>query len=222
MLRGHADVALRRDRPPEAYRQTLALLRDEVDGMVETVRGLLALARLDAQEGALDREPVELGRLAREEAEVLRGRADQSGLGLEIECEPVWVTAHPELLREVLRNVLDNAVKYTEEGGITVRVERDAEAGRVVVDDTGPGIPPEHRLLATDRFWRSDAVQHLPGSGLGLTLAARVLREHDGRLHIGESPSGGARVVAELPACSAPDRRRGGPVAPSLEEAPTR
>ena len=167
VLRGHVDVALRREREPEAYRETLRLLGSEVDGMVETVRGLLALARLDASGAALDTEPVDLAALAVAEADAVRGRAEAKGLALHVHAEPTSARGHPGLLRDVTRNLLDNAIKYTDAGRIDLYV--GARGGEVclVVEDTGPGIAPEHEAHVADRFWRADGVQHLPGKRHG-------------------------------------------------------
>ena len=200
VLRGHVEVALRREREPEAYRQTLRLLDDEVGGMVRTVRGLLALARLDASAEPLASEPVDLAALARDEAEALRPAAEARGLALGLHApEPAPALGHPDLLREAVRTLLDNAVKYTPEGHVAVATgTRDGHAW-LAVEDSGPGIAPQHRPHAADRFWRAPDVQHLPGSGLGLALADRVARTHGGTLTLGDAETGGLRAVLSLP-----------------------
>ena len=199
VLLGHIEVALRRDREPDAYRKTLRLLLAEVDGLIHTVRGLLALARLDAED-ALATEPVDLAALTHTEAEALRSQAERKGLTLTVDAAAVCVEGHPDLLRDVVRNLIDNAVKYTEAGGVVLSVHAEDGTARLVVSDTGPGIAPEHIDRVTDRFWRADGVQHLPGSGLGLALVARIVERHGGRLRVGAGPDGGARVEVALPA----------------------
>lgn len=198
ILRGHLEVSLRRDRDPEAYRATLRVLLGEVEGLIHTVRGLLALARVDA-EGRLATEPVDLASIARPVAEAFRSTAEAAGLTLDIATESVAVDGHPDLLRDVVRNLVDNAVKYTDAGCVAVTVSRVDGHARLVVEDTGSGIASEHADRVTDRFWRSDAVQHVPGSGLGLALVARIVERHGGRLEVGAS-LGGARVSVVLPA----------------------
>lgn len=199
VLRGHVDVALRRERSPEAYRETLRLLRDEVDGMVETVRGLLTLARLDASGADLDTEPVDLAALACAEAEALRPRAEAKGLALHIHATPTPTRGHPGLLRDVARNLLDNAIKYTDAGRVDLHVGARGGRACLAVEDTGPGIAPEHEAHVADRFWRADGVQHMPGSGLGLALVSRVAERHGGSLEVGAAASGGARLSVALP-----------------------
>ncbi len=197
VLRGHVEVALRRERTPEAYRATLRLLLGEAVGMAQAVRGLLALARLDAGTG-LPTETVDLAEIARDEAEAVRAHAEAKGLRLTVHTQPAPVCGHADLLRDVARNLLDNAVKYTDAGSVAVSVTAYGAEVRLAVDDSGPGIADADR--ATDRFWRADAVQHLPGSGLGLALARRIAETHGGRLVLSASAAGGARVEARFPA----------------------
>lgn len=205
VLRGHVEVALRREREPEAYRQTLRLLDAEVDGMVRTVRGLLALARLDASAEPLATEPVDLAVLARDEAEALRPIAEARGLALGFHAAaPALVLGHTDLLREAVRTLLDNAVKYTPEGHVAVAVGTREGRAWVAVEDSGPGIPPEHRAHAADRFWRAPGVQHLPGSGLGLALAARVAQTHDGWLTLDGAKPHGLRAILAMPTVASP------------------
>src|SRR5690606_23074388 len=124
VLLGHVDVALRRERDPATYRETLRLLRDEIERLTRTVRGLLALARLDRSGQALEMAPVALARLAEAEVEAVRPAAEARGLALRLTAEaPGTVLGHEPLLRDVVRNLLDNAVKYTEAGEVAVRVE---------------------------------------------------------------------------------------------------
>ena len=203
VLRGHIEVALRRDRDPEAYRQTLGLLGDEVDGMVRTVRGLLALSRLDAGAEPLATERVDLAAIARDEAAAARPLAEARGLALGVHAEGrVLAEGHPDLLREAVRTLLDNAIKYTPSGHVAVAVGTRGREAWVAVEDSGPGIAPEHRPLATDRFWRGADVHHLPGSGLGLALADRVARSNGGRLSLDGAEPHGLRAVLSLPAAS--------------------
>ena len=202
VLLGHIDVALRRERAPEAYRETLHVLREEADELIRTVRGLLSLARLESAPRAL--EPVDVARIAHEEAEAARPHAEAKGLALTVDADAgARVRGHPALLRDAARNLLDNAVKYTESGAVRVRVQRRDGHVTLVVEDTGPGIAAEHLPHVTGRFWRADAVQHLPGSGLGLSLVEQVAAHHGGRFVLHSEPGAGTRAEIELPAGAA-------------------
>ena len=199
VLLGHLDVALRRDRPAEAYRETLRVLRTEAEEMVRTVRGLLTLARLEG--AALPPERVDVSQIARDEAATARPHAEAKGLVLTVSADaPALVSGQPALLREALRNLLDNAVKYTDSGKVHVRVLSENGHVTLAVEDTGIGIAPEHLPRVTGRFWRADGVQHLPGSGLGLSLVEQVAAHYGGALRVRSEAGAGTQAELVLPA----------------------
>ena len=199
VLLGHIEVALRRERTPEAYRETLHVLHGEADDLIRTVRGLLSLARLEVAPRAP--EEVDLGLIAREETEALRPRAEAKGLPVALDAPADGrVMGDPVLLRDAVRNLLDNAVKYTEAGGIRVGVHRHDGEVTLTVEDTGVGIAPEHLDRVTSRFWRAADVQHLPGSGLGLSLVEQVATYHGGRFRVISTLGAGTRAALSLPA----------------------
>ncbi|MEP0546900.1 MAG: ATP-binding protein [Rhodothermales bacterium] len=198
VLLGHVEVALRRERSTEAYRETLRVLQAEAEGLVRTVRGLLALARSEGP--SAPHEFVDLGLLAHEEADAVRPQAEAKGLALTVSAEAgVRVMGHPTLLREAAQNLLDNAVKYTNAGEVRVGVQRRDGHVAFAVEDTGVGIAPELLPHVTARFWRADGVQHLPGSGLGLPLVEQVATYHGGRFRIDSEPGVGTRAEMLLP-----------------------
>lgn len=198
VLLGHIEVTLRRERDPDAYRETLRILRQEAEAMIRTVRGLLTLARLERARGAS--EPVDLAQIAHDEAEAARPRAQQKGLALTVDAESdAAVRGHPALLREAVRNLLDNAIKYTETGEVHIGLHQANGDVTLAVEDTGIGMVPEQVPHAARRFWRADDVQHLPGSGLGLALVDQVAAHHGGRLHLHSQPGAGTRAELTLP-----------------------
>jgi two-component system sensor histidine kinase BaeS len=115
---------------------------------------------------------------------------------------PVWVEADPDRLRQVLGNLLTNAVRYTDTGGhVLVRVrERGAEAV-LTVRDTGVGMTPEDLLRVFDRFWRADPARQRAtgGTGLGLTIAHRIVTDHGGRIEVNSRPHIGTTFAVHLP-----------------------
>lgn len=181
--------------------QALAALRGDVDRCTSLLENLLMLARLDPHApGGLECTTVALPALIEavlaDAAAAIQAHTAQVRLALPVDT--VW--AHPPLLHAALRNLLDNALRY---GGQGVNVQIDAEPHatgvRLWVRDDGPGVSPADRKRLTQRFFR--VLGHdAPGSGLGLSIVARIVRLHDGRLDFAAGPQGrGLAVSIELP-----------------------
>lgn len=206
-LQGHVELALRRERDAESYRETLRLLDRKLGGLAQTLRALLTLTRLDPA-GDLERKPVNLADLAAREAEPLRDTATEKGIELSVTTDGhAWVLGQPDLLQKAIRNLIDNAVKYTPQGEveITVRPTGDEQVS-FTCTDTGIGMTEEECSEATRRFYRGDgAGQVAEGSGLGLALVRRIIEKHGGTLHLDSAPGEGTRVTVRLPAASPPD-----------------
>ena len=177
-----------------------------MDRATRLVEQLLALARHDAA-ARTAAVPVDLAALARQA--VLGGAAEAQARGIRLEHAgdaPVLVHGQPDALAVLLRNLVDNALRYTPEGG-TVRVQagQGADGGaELAVEDSGPGIPPAERQRVLDRFYRvPGAPGH--GSGLGLAIVQAVARRHGAQLRVQASPGlGGARLAVAWPAASHP------------------
>ncbi len=200
VLRGHVEIALRRARSPEAYRETLRLLDTRLSELTRTVRALLMLARLDRSD-ALPTERIDLAALVREEGEAFAHGARERGLALTIEANgEAWIDGQPDLLREIVRNLLDNALKYTTEGRVEVRVT-GGDPVVLSVADTGPGIAPEYAPLVWNRFFRVPGVQRVQvgGSGLGLSIVRQIVLRHGGNVSVASEPGTGARFEVRLP-----------------------
>ncbi|GIV57126.1 MAG: two-component sensor histidine kinase [Rhodothermaceae bacterium] len=199
ILQGNIDVALRRERSPEAYRQTLITLRHELTHLTALVRNLLTMARLDREHQVLPRQPVDLGALAARVAATFEPVLNAKGIALELTLDnAVTVYGQPDLLERVVHNLMDNAAKYTEAGQVSVSVRRQGDRALLCVADTGPGIPETALPDVMRPFFRA-APPDTPGSGLGLTLAERVVRLHGGCLTLAPRPGGGTRACVTLP-----------------------
>ncbi len=202
VLRGHVDVALRRQREPEDYRQTLGLIRRKIDHLVTMVQSLLTLARLAQDEHEQTKKPVDIIPIIRHEVSHTRTAARNKGLDVRLETvDTAVVEGHEEMIRELLSNVLDNAVKYTDAGEITVRVRRLAEDLELRIADTGIGIEPEAIPHVADRFYRSRSAdaRGIDGSGLGLSLVQQIVDWHGGTFEIDSIPAEGTIVTIRLP-----------------------
>jgi signal transduction histidine kinase len=206
-LQGHVELALRRERDADSYRETLRLLDRKLGGLVQTLRALLTLTRLD-RAGSLEREPVNLADLAAREAESFRDPANEKGIDLSVTADSdAWVLGQSDLLQKAVRNLIDNAVKYTPEGQVEVKVHPTGdEQVSLTCTDTGVGMTEAECSEATRRFYRGDgAGQVAEGSGLGLALVQRIIEKHGGTLHLDSAPGEGTRVTVVLPAASSTD-----------------
>ena len=202
-LRSEAEVALRREREPEAYRETLGRVVEDVAEMTGTVRGLLQLARAESLSRSADAR-LDLGDLVRQRAERVRAEADAKGVALGVDVEPgVRLAAEAAPLAEVVDNLVGNAVKYTPPGGrVSVRLTHADGTARLKVEDTGPGFDAATCERLFDRFFRADTpeVQAEPGSGLGLAIVKAIVEGYGGTVGCGSpGPGRGATFWAELP-----------------------
>ena len=203
VLRGHVDVALRRPREAEDYQETLALARRKIGHLIGTVEGLLTLARLDQAAPPDPADRVDLAQLVRSEGASFQDAASERGINLTVDARTqAPVGGKSEMLREVIVNLIDNAIKYTPDGAVDVRVHDTGDAVILTVADTGVGMTKAERAQATDRFFRAASVNTLAveGSGLGLALVDQIVQWHNGTLTIDSAPDEGTTVTVRLPA----------------------
>jgi two-component system, OmpR family, sensor kinase len=196
-IRGQLEVLAHSAAPDAAeVRRVEKLALAEMARVERLVEDLLALARLDEGVGPSLQE-LSADSFLRE----LIGASDK---GVEVgELAEGSLRADPNLIAQVLRNLIDNARRHAGAGGrVTVSSAAVPGALRVRVDDDGPGIPPGEHERVFDRFHRTEAARDRAsgGSGLGLGIARSILASHGGRIWIEDSPLGGARVSFELPA----------------------
>ncbi len=200
VMRAEIDVSLRADELPPSAREVLESNREEVDRMIAAVEDLMTLARSDEQRLRLSPAPVELQSLASSAVERLAPHAGRRGVSLIAEGPPTTVRADSAVLAQVLRNLIDNAVKFGPEGGrVTVRTWRTPTEGGVTVEDEGPGIPEQLRERVFERFFRVDSSRDRAsgGSGLGLAIVRELVLAQGGRIEVlSREPSGSAFTVA--------------------------
>jgi signal transduction histidine kinase len=199
------DVALRKPRTAEQYKQTLEDCRGitkQLGGLVERV---MTLAYLDAGQATVNDAPTDAAHLAADCAAVIRPLAESHGLTFRVFAdEPAELTTDADKLREVMINLLHNAVEYNRPGGdITLSVQPD-EAGRVVVAvaDTGIGMTPEVRGKIFERFYRADPSRTATGvhAGLGLAIVKEYVDRLGGTISVESEPDRGSTFRVSLPA----------------------
>lgn len=184
-LRNRLETALIDDMSEATARETLVQTVEEVDSVLATFNAILRLSRLDAgAEGRLVR--FDMHEMLMEIADLYEPACEDAGLKFESEISHhLYVLGDRELLAQAISNLLDNAIKYTPEGGtITFRALRTSDQVDIIVSDTGPGIPEAMRDRAKERFFRLDEARTQSGSGLGLALVDSVADLHKGQLDL--------------------------------------
>jgi heavy metal sensor kinase len=203
LMRTELDSALARNREPAEYRRVLLEMQHEVEHMARMVDRLLMLARFDA--GALHPAitSVDVADTLYEAAARWRSEAQKKSVSIEVDApETGQAKADPDLLRRVLDNLLDNAVRHTPDGGeVRLKAEPDGGGWRLDVHDGGPGVPVDARPLLFQRFARPDGHRQRTngGAGLGLALSQAIAEAHGGSLVLVENGAAGALFRLTLP-----------------------
>jgi two-component system OmpR family sensor kinase len=207
ILCGETEVALaKKDRTEEEYRETLQILADESKRLKRIVEDLFTLARADAGQYPLSYTDFYLDELVADCAKNVRTLATARHIA--ITCEPngeALIRADEGLVRRMLLNLLDNAIKYTPPGGsVILRIEDLGDFYHLSVTDSGPGIPAALHSRVFERFFRVDAArsrkeQDGGGAGLGLSIGAWIANAHNGKLALTRSSSEGSAFTAVLP-----------------------
>jgi signal transduction histidine kinase len=198
-MRGAAEIALL-GADPAAAREALADCVEESERVLSLLNALLDVTEAEAGLMRLDRSPTDLAHMAAELVDAYSLTAEEKSLRLEIQApSPVVVDVDPVRMRQVIANLLDNAVKYTPPGGqVGVRVDFEGDAARIEVRDNGPGVPEEERTKVWTRLYRGDRSRGQRGLGLGLSVVKAVVEAHRGQVVVEGNPGGGARFVVRV------------------------
>lgn len=210
ILRGESEVALsQKARSPEEYRESLDVMHHEAERLTRIVEDLFTLTRADAGQYPLKMSDFYLDELVAECVHSARTLAQAKKISLTFDGAPESpIHADESLVRRMLMNLLDNAIKYTPDfGRVTVSCHRNGKEYGVNIADTGCGIPAELRPRIFERFFRADkARSHAQndggGAGLGLAISRWIAEAHHGRLELTSSDSTGSTFSAYLPAGS--------------------
>jgi two-component system, OmpR family, sensor histidine kinase BaeS len=190
----------------EPTAEDLGSLRDEVLRLARMVDDLQRLASAEAAVLQLMPVPADLAAIAQAAADRLADSFDAAGITLRRRLAEVQVLCDQRRIQEVTTNLLTNALKFTPPGGTVVLETRpqepDKEQALLRVSDTGIGIPAEDLPRVSDRFFRSQRTAGIAGSGIGLTIAAEIVRAHHGTMNIAGKPEGGTQVTVTLPVAS--------------------
>ena len=164
---------------------------EEADQMLATFNALLRIARIETRQRRHAFERVNVATVGNDVADLYAPVAESRGITLRHSGIEAPVDGDADLIFQSLANLLDNAVKYTPEGGaVTLHVTSDDDTVTVLVADSGPGIPPEEREAVLRRFYRLEPARNAPGSGLGLSLVAAVAELHEATLELEDNAPG--------------------------------
>ena len=189
-LQATAESAMSQFELSSPGRRVLERVTSEVDRMRSTLDALLRIAL--AETGTVAREPVDLSELVESMVELYAPVGEERGIKIDSEVEAgAQIQGSRQLLAQALANLLDNAIKYTQDGGhIRVQLRSSSGAFEVVVADNGPGIPADKREVVLGRRVRLDEARKFPGSGLGLSLVAAVTKLHGAKLLLEDAEPG--------------------------------
>lgn len=185
----------------EAYRDALEGASDKIDEVLATFEALLRIGQLEAGANLTVFHPVDVSQLAAAVVEAFRPSAEDSDRRLTLaSAKPARVLGDRSLITQLVANLVENALIHTPAGStVEVRVETLGDGVRLIVEDDGPGVPPDLRTAIFRRFYRVERSRTTPGSGLGLSLAAAVARAHGGVIRA-EDAEPGLRIVVDFPA----------------------
>jgi signal transduction histidine kinase len=190
-----------RELTPEQRESFLALIDHETNRLAELVTDVLDTSRIESGQFSYSFADVDVGALVQESAAAAESGQDEVKIRSQVHRPLPLVRGDRDRLRQVLSNLLDNAVKYSP-AGEEVEVEAHVEDGRISVEvrDHGPGVAREHQALIFEKFGRVSGEHAKPGTGLGLFIARSIAQAHGGSLEVHSGPGYGAAFTLELPA----------------------
>ena len=216
-IRSSVEVTLAAERSPEAYRELLEDIIEEGAALETLVNQLLLISESEPDRERRDWEPTALDEVVAKAVDMFRGVAETREMTLAVDrLDRTAVLGNRVHLRQVVNNLLDNAIKYTPPGGsVRVRLEQPAggESVRLSVADDGPGIEPHNVLSIFDRFFRTDRARsrdETHGAGLGLSICKSVVESHRGTIRCESHVGRGTTMIVVLPALDGEQHRENG------------
>lgn len=192
---------LREQLPEGDARRLLDTISRSTEMMERLIRDLLDVTMIESEGLTIERGPVDPAELVREAVQLQQPLARESGITLDAEVQGPLPTleADRERLLQVFQNLIDNALKFTPDGGrVTVSAAGDTDGVRFVVRDTGSGIAPEQLPYLFDRFWQAQKGAGA-GAGLGLAIARGIVEAHGGRISAESIPGRGTSIIFTIP-----------------------
>ena len=194
-------TALNRERDAASYRQTVEVCQRAAQRMRKLIESLLALARFDAGQEVMQRQPFDLSKVAADCVADVLPLAEARGVKIMAELSPLEITGDSGRLAQVVTNLLTNAIQYNQpDGEVRVKLESPAGLAVLTVTDTGQGIAPENLPAVFGRFYRADPSRTGAGnSGLGLAICKAIVEAHGGTIEVASGEAAGTTFTVRLP-----------------------
>lgn len=181
----------------EDYQHRIILSTKQLSGLSDNI---LKLSKLDNQSISIERQPYKLDEQIRESILTFHSQWVEKNLTMTIDLDSVMYNGNEDLLGQVWTNLLDNAIKYNEDGGqIIVKLESFDDQVVITIEDTGIGIPSDKTPLIFERFFQVDGSRFSSGNGLGLAIVKRIIEYHDGTINYLSELGDGTKVTVTLP-----------------------
>lgn len=202
-IKGFATTLLRQDVKWDetAQRDFLRIIEEEADRLTEIIDNLLDMSQIEAGALRITKEPTALRPLIRSVVDEMRMRTEAHYFVVDLPVELPRVLIDPRRIRQVLTNLIGNAIKYSPRGQITVSCEVQGNHVIVSVADQGEGIPPQYLDKIFERFFQVDSTtkRRVGGIGLGLSIARSIIEAHDGKIWAESTPGQGSTFYFTLP-----------------------
>lgn len=202
-IRGEIEVALRKERERGEYKKILKSALEEIDKLQKIIDSLLLLAQMDSQNIKFSFKEIQLDEILLEAFEEIATLAKKKSLSLILKrVDQVGIKGDETLIKRLFVNLIDNAIKYTQEGGkVEIALKKEGDSVRFTVEDTGIGIPPNKTPYIFDRFYRVDKARsrETGGCGLGLALAKWIAETHKGKIEVKSKVGEGSTFIVFLP-----------------------
>jgi signal transduction histidine kinase len=203
ILRGELEAAFGQPEVAPELRETIGSALEETERLSRIVESLMAISRLDAGEAKMEHDILDLAELAVSTTEQMRLLAEDKDIALRCESEePVSIEGDRARLKQVIVNLVDNAIKYTPAGGLVdVKVRASNGCAMLEVNDNGVGIPAEALPHIFERFYRVDKARsrQMGGAGLGLSIIKAIVTAHGGQVRVESVEGRGSRFLVESP-----------------------
>jgi two-component system phosphate regulon sensor histidine kinase PhoR len=178
------------------------IIHKEGTRLLNLIDDIISLSRLEGAPRGQEFEVLELSRISEDIISQLEIRAGDKDIDLQFQGEPVWIKGDSRMVEDLIYNLVDNGIKYTENGGrVTLSVFPESDGAIVQVSDTGIGIPKADQSRIFERFYQVDKSRSkkVGGSGLGLSIVKHIVQSHGGSIDLKSSPGSGTTIRIKLP-----------------------